>query len=150
MLRILHCLDNLLTDGGKIVSCTHWPCSTPQKHYFPASVTHFCYKLSKPQDLMRREGFDKLKKNSFTSPGLLPMTLRLVACCLNHYTTVYHTRGVIFLIIKQGNKQDCNNYKVYAKITSLSVNTINKRMLLEEQHGFHKKKHVLTAYLQWS
>jgi hypothetical protein len=42
MLRIPHCLDNRLTDGGKVVSPTHWPHSTPQKHYFSASGTHFC------------------------------------------------------------------------------------------------------------
>jgi hypothetical protein len=35
-------LDNQLTDGGKIVSPAHWPRSTPQKHYFSASGTHFC------------------------------------------------------------------------------------------------------------
>jgi hypothetical protein len=29
-------------DGGKVVSPTHRPRSTPQKHYFSASGTHFC------------------------------------------------------------------------------------------------------------
>jgi hypothetical protein len=38
MLRIPHCLDNGLKDGGKLVSLTHWPRSIPQKHYFPSSV----------------------------------------------------------------------------------------------------------------
>jgi hypothetical protein len=33
MLRIPHCLDNRLTDGGKVVSPTQWPRSTLQKHY---------------------------------------------------------------------------------------------------------------------
>jgi hypothetical protein len=42
MLRIPHCLDNRLTDGSKVVSPTHWPHFTPQKHYFSASGTHFC------------------------------------------------------------------------------------------------------------
>jgi hypothetical protein len=28
------CLDSRLTDGGKVVSPTHRPRSTPQKHYF--------------------------------------------------------------------------------------------------------------------
>jgi hypothetical protein len=37
-----HCLDSRLTDGGKVVSPTHRPHSTPQKHYFSASGTHFC------------------------------------------------------------------------------------------------------------
>jgi hypothetical protein len=34
MLRIPHCLDNGLTDGGKVVSPTHQPHFTPQKHYY--------------------------------------------------------------------------------------------------------------------
>jgi hypothetical protein len=42
MLRIPHCLDNRLTDGGKFVSPTHSPHSTPQEHYFYVSGTHFC------------------------------------------------------------------------------------------------------------
>jgi hypothetical protein len=42
MLRIPHRLDNRLTDDGKVVSPTRRPRSTPQKHYFSASRTHFC------------------------------------------------------------------------------------------------------------
>jgi uncharacterized UBP type Zn finger protein len=42
MLRIPHCLDNQLTDGGNIVSPTHRPRSTTQKHYFSATGTHVC------------------------------------------------------------------------------------------------------------
>jgi hypothetical protein len=34
MLRIPHCLDNQLTDGGEVVSPTHLRQSTPQKHYY--------------------------------------------------------------------------------------------------------------------
>jgi hypothetical protein len=34
MLRISHCLDNRFIDGGKVVSPTHQPHFTPQKHYF--------------------------------------------------------------------------------------------------------------------
>jgi hypothetical protein len=30
------------TDGGKVVSLTRRPCSTPQKHLFSASGTHSC------------------------------------------------------------------------------------------------------------
>jgi hypothetical protein len=42
MLRIPHCLDSRLTDGGK-VSPTEPPHFTPQKHYyFYVSGTHFC------------------------------------------------------------------------------------------------------------
>jgi hypothetical protein len=63
MVRIPHCLDNRLIDGGKVVSPTNPPRSTSQKHYFPASGTHFCYRLSKPQGLVRQEELGKLKKN---------------------------------------------------------------------------------------
>jgi hypothetical protein len=49
MLRIPHCLDKRITDGDEIVSLTHRQRSTPQKHYFSASGTHFCWRLSKPQ-----------------------------------------------------------------------------------------------------
>jgi hypothetical protein len=43
MLRIPHCLDNRPTDGGKVLSLTHLPHFTPQKHYyFYVSGTHFC------------------------------------------------------------------------------------------------------------
>jgi hypothetical protein len=41
MLRIPHCLDSRLTDGGKVVISTHRPRFTLQKHYFPASGTNF-------------------------------------------------------------------------------------------------------------
>jgi hypothetical protein len=62
MLRIPHCLDNRLTNGGKDVSPTHRPRSTPQIHYSSASGTHLCERLSKPQGLVRQEGLGKLKK----------------------------------------------------------------------------------------
>jgi hypothetical protein len=63
MLKIPHCLDNRITDGGK-VSPTHRLRSTPQKLYFYATGTHFCYRLSKPQGPVRPEGLGKLKKFS--------------------------------------------------------------------------------------
>jgi hypothetical protein len=34
MLRISHCLDNRLIDGGKVVSPTHRSHFTPRKHFF--------------------------------------------------------------------------------------------------------------------
>jgi hypothetical protein len=71
MSRIELCLDNRLTDGGKVISPTHRPHFTPQKHYyFSASGTHFCKKLSKSQGLVRPKGLGKLKK--ITSSGLEP------------------------------------------------------------------------------
>jgi hypothetical protein len=41
-LRVPHCLYNRLRDGSKVVSPTNQPRSTPQKHNFSASGTHFC------------------------------------------------------------------------------------------------------------
>jgi hypothetical protein len=64
MLRIPHCLDNRLTDGGKAVSPKHRPRSTPQKHYCSASGTHFCSRLSKPQGLVRLEGLGNNNNNN--------------------------------------------------------------------------------------
>jgi hypothetical protein len=46
------------TDGGKVVRPTHQPRSTPQKHYFSASGTHF----RKPQGLLLPEGSRKFKE----------------------------------------------------------------------------------------
>jgi hypothetical protein len=42
MLRLPRCLDNRLTDAGKVVSLRHRPRSTSQKHYFSASDTNLC------------------------------------------------------------------------------------------------------------
>jgi hypothetical protein len=62
MLRISHSIDSRLTDGGEVVSLTHLSRSIAQKHYFSASGTHFCYRLSKPHGLVRLEVLGKLKK----------------------------------------------------------------------------------------
>jgi hypothetical protein len=62
MLRIPHRLDNRLTDGGKVVCLMYRPRSIPQKHNFSPSGTHFRYRLSKTEGLVRLEGLGKLKK----------------------------------------------------------------------------------------
>jgi hypothetical protein len=72
-------LHNRLTDGGKFVSPTHRPHFTPQKHYyFYVSGTHFCYRVSKPQGLVRPERLGKFKKK-ITSSSIEPATFRFVA-----------------------------------------------------------------------
>jgi hypothetical protein len=64
MLRIPHCLDNWLKDGGKIVNPMHPPHFTPLKHYyFHVSGTHFYWKLSKPQELVWPVGLGKFKNH---------------------------------------------------------------------------------------
>jgi hypothetical protein len=77
MLRIPHCIHNWLTDGGKVVSPTHQPHFTPQKHYYYVSGTHFCCRLIKPQGLVRPEGLGKFKK--ITSSGIEPTAFLFVA-----------------------------------------------------------------------
>jgi hypothetical protein len=57
----------------------------PQKRYFSASGTHFSYRLSKPQGLVRPEGLGKLKKfihligtrtRDFLAYSIVPQPLR--------------------------------------------------------------------------
>jgi hypothetical protein len=78
MSRIPHCIDNRLTDGGKVVGPTHRQHFISQQHSFSASGTHFCYRLSEPQSQVRPEGLGKFKI-SFSSSGLEPAIFRLVA-----------------------------------------------------------------------
>jgi hypothetical protein len=37
MLRIAHCIENRLTDGGKDVSLTHWP------PLYVSEILYFCF-----------------------------------------------------------------------------------------------------------
>jgi hypothetical protein len=73
MLMIPHCRDNRLTDCGKIVSPTHPPQFTAQKHYYLyISGTHFCHRLSKPQGLIRPEELGKFKSSPHRVPNPRP------------------------------------------------------------------------------
>jgi hypothetical protein len=87
MLRIPHCLDNRLTDSGKVVSPTHRQHFTPQKHYFSASGTHFCYRMSEPQGLVQHEGLGKLK-NFIRLIG--SQTCNLPACSIVPHPLPYY------------------------------------------------------------
>jgi hypothetical protein len=42
MLRVLLCLDSRLTNSGNVVSPTHRPRSSPEKHYCSSFDTCFC------------------------------------------------------------------------------------------------------------
>jgi hypothetical protein len=79
MLGIPHCLDSRLTDGGEVVSLTHRPRFTPQKHSLSASDVHLCQRLSKSQGLVRPAGLGKLKKFIHL---IAPRTLDLPACSI--------------------------------------------------------------------
>jgi hypothetical protein len=67
------------SDNGEVVSLMCQPRYTPSETFiFSVFGTYFCYRLSKPQGLMRLEGLDKLKK-SMISSGLNPATFGLIA-----------------------------------------------------------------------
>jgi hypothetical protein len=80
MLRIPHCLDIRLTDGGVTVSLTPRSRSTAYKHNFSASGTNFFKRLSKPQGLVRTEGlgnfFYSIEPDWFTTLCLLKLVLQ--------------------------------------------------------------------------
>jgi hypothetical protein len=61
MLRILSCLDNRLTDGGKFVSSTHRASSISKNHYFSAPHTQSWWRLSKLQE---QSVADRIKQNT--------------------------------------------------------------------------------------
>jgi hypothetical protein len=72
------CLYNRLTDGGRLSA------SSTSRSLFPTNIvifvpgTNFCQRLSKPQDLDRPEGIEKLK-NIIYIIGLDPATSWRVA-----------------------------------------------------------------------
>jgi hypothetical protein len=62
MLRIPHCIDTRLTNGGEVVSLMHPLPPPPPETIFPFSGTYFCYRPSKPQGLVQLEGLGNVKK----------------------------------------------------------------------------------------
>jgi hypothetical protein len=77
MLGIPHCIDNRLTDSGKVICPMHRLRSTPQKHYFSVSGTHFWLEAEWTPGPSAAGRLGKLKK--FTSSGLDPATFLLVS-----------------------------------------------------------------------
>jgi hypothetical protein len=77
--RITHCLDNRLTDGGKVVSLTHRPQYRRWKYFLLGFDIDLCWRLSKQNGIMLLEESAKLIKRSLTSAGLEPATFQLVA-----------------------------------------------------------------------
>jgi hypothetical protein len=98
-----------VTDDGEVVCTMHRPSSTPQKHYFSASGTHFCQWLSKPQDLVRPEGLGKLQK----FVNLIGSRTRDLPACLHkwlqacvRWTVIAHSGhvGAVDLASLEGQK----------------------------------------------
>jgi hypothetical protein len=77
MLRIPHCLDNRLTDGGKVVSSTHQPLLYSPETLFLCFWYSFLLEADKPQGLVWPERLGKLKNHS-PHRGLEPATFRFV------------------------------------------------------------------------
>jgi hypothetical protein len=78
MLRIPHCLDNWLIDGGKVVSPTHRPHFTPQKHFFNASGTHYessLYRIFRRNQLEHESCWIKLVNHCITEEDMVIDTL---------------------------------------------------------------------------
>jgi hypothetical protein len=89
MLRIPHCLDNRLTDGGNVVSPTIRPHFTLQKHLFFCFWNSFLLEVGQTPGPSEAGRIFKSKK--FSSSGLEPAAFRLVAYCFNHYATTWPT-----------------------------------------------------------
>jgi hypothetical protein len=87
MLGIPHCLDNRLTDCGKVVSPTRRPSSTPQKLFFLLLVLISVKDCANPNGLLRPEGISKLKKFIHLI-GSRTRDLPAVAWYLNLYATM--------------------------------------------------------------
>jgi hypothetical protein len=112
MLRIPYCLESGLTDSSKTISPTHRPHSTPQKHYFPASGTHFCYRLSKAQYLVWLRGLGKLK----TFIDLTGSQSCDLPACSTVPQSLHHRMPHPALYITDNTtlrNQHCNNKKFY-------------------------------------
>jgi hypothetical protein len=85
MLRIPHCLNSRLTDGGKYVNLKRRPpLYSSDTLFFSAFGTHFCERLSKPQDLVQSGVFGKLKKITH----LIGPQIRGLPACSEDLTTM--------------------------------------------------------------
>jgi hypothetical protein len=86
--RTQHCLDNRLTDGGKVVSLSRRQRSTPQTHFLVAISVRDCEILGPSS----AAGLGKLKKiTAVILYELEPATFRLVEERLNNlrYATTW-------------------------------------------------------------
>jgi hypothetical protein len=79
LLRILHCLDNLLTDGNEVVNFTHRPCSTILKHFlFLSLLLIFVGGLSAAGKIRQVENFIDLigsRTRDIPACSIVPQTL---------------------------------------------------------------------------
>jgi hypothetical protein len=79
MLRIPHCLDSRLTDGGEVLSPEHRPRSTPGRLKVVISARDL---VDLKATVQLVDVLAKLK-NSLTSSGIEPTTLQFAAQCLS-------------------------------------------------------------------
>jgi hypothetical protein len=83
MLRIQHCLDSRLPDGGEVLSLTHRPLSTSQKHICSSfSGTHFCCWIMQCK-YVPCVSFHTEVCLCVRSGGKAPRVLISVVCCKN-------------------------------------------------------------------
>jgi hypothetical protein len=82
---IQHCLDNRLTDGGKVFGFMYRPRSIPETFFTSVTCNYFCHELCKPRELERLGGLVKLNKfiypigsrtRALPAFGIVPQQLR--------------------------------------------------------------------------
>jgi hypothetical protein len=79
MLRIPHCPDNRLKNGGEVVSLMHWLRSIPHKHFLFLSLVLTFVRGCKPQDPTQPERSGKVLRFNY---HIGSQTCELPACSI--------------------------------------------------------------------
>jgi hypothetical protein len=126
MLRFPHFLDSRLTDGGKVVSLTQRPRSTPQKRYFSASGTRLCWKPRQPKGLVWLKVLGKLKKS-----------IHLIWCGTRDGTSMY---ALTNFEISQIKANEFHNKSKTSQLFRLRIVTYSKICVSRQKKWEHEKK----------